>query len=81
MDQHPVLRLPTPHRHEQRLQDNVCRLTALHRPANDTTGVEIDHDGKTGKAFQRPDIDDVRHPDLVWFFHVELPVQRVVDDY
>ena len=56
------------------------RLTALHCPADDTTGVEIDHDRQIGEALQRSDVGDVRHPDGVWRIHVELPIQRVVDD-
>ena len=59
----------------------VRRLTALHRPADDTAGVEVDHDCQIGEAFQRPDVGDVHRPDPVWCFHVELPVQGVVDDH
>ena len=81
MDQHLALRLSARHRHQQSLQNNVGRLTALHRPADDAAGIEIDHDGQIGEAFQRPDIGDVRHPDLVRVLHVELPVQRVIDDH
>jgi len=81
MDEHPVLRLPAPHRHQQCLQNNVRRLAALHRPADDTTGVEVDHDRQIGEAFLGPDVGDVRHPDPVRCCHVELPIQRVVDGH
>ena len=81
MDQYPVLRLSAPHRHQQCLQDNICRLAALHRPADDATGVEIDHNGQIGEAFLRSDVGDVRHSDPVRHLHVELSVQRVVDDH
>ena len=81
MDEHPVLRFPAPHRHQQCLQNNVGRLAALHRPADDTTGVEVDHDRQIGEAFLGPDVGDVRHPDPVRCCHVELPIQRVVDDH
>ena len=81
MDEHPVLRFPAPHSHEQCLQDNVRRLAALHRPADDTTGVEVDHDSQIGKAFKGPDVGDIRHPDPVGDVHVELPVERVVHNY
>jgi hypothetical protein len=40
-------------------------LTALHRPADDTAGVEVDHDRQIGKAFQRPDVGDVGDPDAI----------------
>jgi hypothetical protein len=34
-----------------------------------------------GEAFKGPDIGDVCYPDAVWRFHVELTVQRVVDNH
>lgn len=77
-DQHPILRHSKAHGHEQGLQDYVRHLTALHRPADDTTRVEIDHDHQIGKASQCSDVGDVRHPDRVWRIHVELPLQRVI---
>ena len=57
MDQNPALRLSTPYGHKQSLQDHVRRLSALHCPADDTTGVEIDHDRQIGEAGQRIAID------------------------
>jgi len=39
-----ALRLSTPDGHEQRLQDYVRRLTALHRAADDTAEIEIDQE-------------------------------------
>ncbi len=60
MDQNLVLWLSSPHGHQQRLQDNVRCLTALHRPTDDTTGIEIDHDSQIGESFQRPDVGDPR---------------------
>jgi len=62
------------------LQNNICRLAALNRPSDDTAGVEIDNDSQIGKAFQRPDIGDVRDPDAIRFLNVELAVQGIVDD-
>jgi hypothetical protein len=76
--QYLVLQLPAPHRHQQRLQENVHCLTALHEPTDNATGIEINHDGQIGEALQRPDVGDVRHPDPVGCYHVEQPVQRVV---
>ena len=81
MDEHPVLRFPAPHRHQQSLQNNVGRLAALHRSADDTTGVEVDHDRQIGEAFLGPDEGDVRHPAPDRCCHVELPIQRAVDDH
>jgi hypothetical protein len=59
VDQHLVLRLSPPDRHEQRLQHKFRRLTALHGPTDDTTGIEIDHDGQIGEPFDGPDLGDV----------------------
>ena len=81
MDQHSVLRLPAPHRHQQRLQDKVRGLSALHGPADHPAGVEIDNDGQIGEALQCPDICDVGHPDPVRRFNVELSVECVVNDH
>ena len=81
MDQHPVPRLPAPHRHQQRPQDDVGRLAALQGPANDASGVEIDYASQIGEALQRPDIGDIGDPDPVGGGDVELAVQCVVDDH
>jgi len=81
VDEHLVLRLPAPDGHEQCLQDNIRRLTVLHRPTDNATGMEVDHDGQIGEAFQRPDVGNIRHPNPVGRIHVELPIERVVDDH
>ena len=76
-----MFRLPAPHGHEQCLQDDIRRLATLHRPADDAAEVEIDHHSQIGKAFPYSDIGDVGHPGPVRCLHVELPIQRVVDDH
>ena len=81
MDQHLVLRLPAPEGYPQCPQNPIRCLTAVHGPADDAAGIEIDHDGQTGKAFQLPDIGDVRHPVPVRRSHIELPVQDVGDNH
>ena len=80
MDQHLALRLPAPDGHQQGLQDNVGRLPALNGPSDDAPRVEVDNDGQIREAFQSPDIGYVCDPDAIGLLHVELPVQRVVDD-
>ena len=45
-----VLRLPPPYRHVQGLQNHVGRLSALHRPADDTAREKIQHDSQVGEA-------------------------------
>lgn len=80
MDQHLILRFASPNRHKQGLHYDVGGLAALHRPADDTTGIEIDDDGEIGKALTGPDVGDVRDPGRVWSCDVELPVERIIYD-
>lgn len=42
--------------HQQRLQHDIRCLKALHRPANDAAGIEIDDDGQIGKTFIGSDV-------------------------
>lgn len=74
MDQHFGLWFSSLHGFEQRLQKNVCRLTALHSPTNDSTRVEIDHCRQICEAFLRSEIGDVPCPNPIWLFHIKLPV-------
>lgn len=80
MNQHLSLRLVSPDSHQHGLQNKVSRLTALHTPADDAPGVEIDHDRQISEALARPDIGDVGDRGPVPRVHIELPVQRVVDN-
>jgi hypothetical protein len=77
MNQHLVLRLSPSHRHEQSLQYDVRGLSALHRPADDPAGIEVDDNRKVSEALAGSDVGDVRDPGLVWSLYVELPVERV----
>ncbi len=65
MDQHLVLRLSPPDGHQQGLQDDICRLTALHGPADHAPGIEIDDHREVGEALLRPHGGDIGHPDPV----------------
>ena len=80
MHQNLFLWLSPPDSHQQRLQHDIRCLTALHRPADNTAGIEIDHHREIGEAFVGPDVGDVRDPRLVRSSNVELTVQSVVDD-
>lgn len=80
MHQNLFLRLSPPDSHQQCLQHEIRCLTALHRPANNAAGIEIDHHREIGEAFVGPDVSDVGDPGLVWSPDVKLPIQRVVDD-
>ena len=79
VDQHLRLGFASPDRHEQGLQDDVRGLAALHRPSDDTPRIEVDDHREIGKALLRPDVGDVRHPDTIRCFDVELPVEDIVD--
>ena len=80
VDEHLALWLSTPNRHEQSLQDDICRLTALHRQANDPPRVKINHDRPISEAFQRPDIRYVGDPRAIGLLNVELAIQRIIDN-
>lgn len=80
MHQNLFLWLSPPDSHQQRLQHDIRCLTALHRPADNRAGIEIDHHREIGEAFVGPDVGDVRDPRLVRTSNVELTVQSVVDD-
>lgn len=43
------------------------------------TSREVDDHREIGKALLRPDVGDVRHPDTIRCFDVELPVEVLVD--
>ena len=79
MDQHLVLRLSSPDGYHQGLQNDICRLTALHGPADHAPGVKIDDHRKVDEPFLRPDIGNIGHPNLVRGLDVELPVKSIID--
>jgi len=79
VDQHPAFGLSSPDGHIERLQHHIRGLAALHRPAHDTTRIEVEHDCKVGKSFQGADVDDVCDPYPVGRLDIKLPDQRVVD--
>jgi PAS domain-containing protein len=58
MNQHFVLRLSIPHRHEQSLRYDVRGLAALHRPAEDPARIEVDDDRKVSEALAGSDVGD-----------------------
>ena len=52
VDQFLLLLFAAPYRHALRLQYNIGRMTALHRPTHHAAGVHIDCDSQVGKFFQ-----------------------------
>ena len=79
MDENRHCRLPTPHGHQQRLQNHVDGLAALHGPANNFAGIEINDHSQISKAFVGLDVSDVSNPNSVGRIDFKLPRQRVVD--
>lgn len=65
VDQHLVLRFASPHGHKQSLQYDIGGLAALHCPADDPAGIEVDDDRKVSEALAGSDVCDVRDPGLV----------------
>ncbi len=80
MDEHLGLRLPAPNGHEQGLQNEVRCLAALHGPAHNPPGVQVNDDSQIGKAFVGFDVCDVSDPCRVRCSDVELAIQGVVND-
>lgn len=68
VDQHPVLWLAPPHRHEQ----STTFVTALHCSTGDPAGIEINNDSKVGEAIASPDVGYIRDPSYVRSRDVEL---------
>jgi hypothetical protein len=48
-----------PHGHEQSLQRQVGVAAALHRPPNDASGKQIDHDSQIQAPLMGADVGDV----------------------
>ena len=80
MDQDLVRWLAPPNSHEQRLQHEVCWLSALHRPSDNAPRKQIDYDRQIREPFVRFDIGDICHPNAVGAINIELTVKRIVDD-
>lgn len=64
--------------HGQRLRHDVRRHPRRNRPTHDLPVKQIEHDGQVQPAFFRPEIGDIRCPDLIGFRRREIPLQQVV---
>lgn len=62
---------PLPDRHLQ----GKCR-----EEADNAVREEIEHDSEIGKALMGADIGNVGHPRFVRGLHIELAIQRIVDE-
>lgn len=78
MDQHLSQRLAPPERRQQSLQNKVCVLSALRRPANYAPRIKVNHDSQIQEPFMGFDVSDVGHPGPILNIDIKLPVQRVI---
>ena len=65
-------------RHRQCIGHNVSRHARLQRPPNHFSVKQIKHDGQVQPAFIRPQIGDVRRPDLVRRAGLKIAIQHVL---
>jgi hypothetical protein len=69
--------VPSPQRHQQRIQDELRGHGGLHRPADDSPTVEIQNGGQEQPPFAGRDVGEVRDPFLVRRVRLEPPIQDV----
>ena len=69
-----------PHRHHQRIGDELRGHVRLHRPADDAPREQLQHHGHVQPAFGRPDVGEVGHPLLIRCVGLELTVEHVVSN-
>ena len=71
-------RLALRDRHVQRLDDDVGLEAGGHRPADDATAPDIEHDGEVEEAGPGRHVGDVRDPELVRARGGEVALDQVV---
>lgn len=71
---------PAPNSHHQRVHHELRGHALLHRPAHDSTGVQVQYRSYLKPAFCRPDVGEVGHTFLVRTIFLELTVQHVVSN-
>jgi hypothetical protein len=64
--------------HRQCIGHNFRRHTPLQRPSNHLPVKQVKHDGQVQPTFIRPQIGNVRRPDLVRCARLNVPIQHVV---
>ena len=73
----PGLWLLAPIRCTQSIRDQRFRHAAVHRPADDFTGVKILNRRQKEPTFVARNVGDITHPDLIRCATKKLPIQRV----
>ena len=69
--------LPLRDRHVQRGQDQLGAQVRLHRPADDSTRIHIEHHRQIQKSRPRRNVGDVGHPQSIGAIGVELPIDEI----
>jgi hypothetical protein len=64
-------------RHTQRIRHQLRAHVRLHRPAHHLTAEQVENDGQIQPTLVRPDVRDVRSPDLVGTRGREVSLQQV----
>lgn len=77
MNQHRLIRLAPPDRHQQCIQHQIAGDTRLHLPAHDLTGEQIDDHGQIEPALVGADMRDVRYPGLIGRVGRELTTETI----
>jgi hypothetical protein len=75
-----VLRLPLPHGHVERVEDDLGLQARRHRPADDAAAPGVEDDGEVEEARPRGHVRDVGDPELVGAARGELALDEVVGD-
>ena len=69
-----------PHRPHQGVGNELRGHARLYRPADDTTRVEVEHDGRIQPTSSSPDVREVGNPLLVRCIRFELTIDDVSSD-
>lgn len=70
-------RLPQRDGHLQRPDREITLQAVAHRPANDTSRVQIKDHSKIKPSLTRPHVADVARPFLIRRIRMEVPVQQI----
>src|SRR5215469_3691571 len=73
-----LARQATRHRHLQSIDHQPAGDPLAHRPADDLPRIQVFHRRQVQPTLPGRDVGDVRYPDLVDRYRLELPVQDVV---
>jgi hypothetical protein len=70
----------SPDRHHESIRDELCGHRCAHRPADDTSGEQIDDGRDIEPALGSPDIGEVRDPFAIGSRCFEAAIENVGSD-